>query len=193
MQKSIKILVFCLMAMGFVAGANKAHAGGGPTYEQPGYTNPTSSTQPAPMSMASPTTSAAPTPPTQPAGVVAGLATQGLFKLAGNPTVYVALDGQLHPFTSEAAFKAWGFKFKDVQVVSSLQIGSYTIGSPLGIPDGSIVKTPGTNTSYIVFGGKKNLAMPDTLVEHLGLSATNEVTISVSDLIAIPFGPAITQ
>ncbi len=123
-------------------------------------------------------------------GKVAGVSTSNVFKLENNPTVYTLTDGQLRPFTSATAFFAWGFKFDQVQTISVEKFNSFVTGAKLGIADGAIVKSA-NSPAFIVVGGKKNLAAPVGLVTRLGLSTENPVTISESELAALPNGPAI--
>lgn len=195
MQKSVKFLGF-LVVLGIsgLALAGTAKAGGGPAFEQPGYQiSPTSSNSAAPdIDGSAMTNTPSNTNQTNIKPAVAGVSTNGVFKLANNPTVYVLIDGQMHPFTSAAAFTAWGFKFSQVETISQTRFQTFVIGANLGIPDGSLVKGSGP-TTYIVFNGQKNVAAPESLINQLGLSLSNTVIVSDNDLANIPLGPAITN
>ena len=201
MQKYLKFLGF-LAAFGawFILGqtpaqASEVHAfGGGPTYEEPAnLPGAQSGVEQTPSAFAPDIDGAVSTVlgTPQPRGVVAGVQTAGVFKLAGNPTVYVLIDGQLRPFSSAAAFFAWGFTFKDIQTITLSQFAAYSVGPILGIPDGSLVKAAGGQT-YIVFAGQKNLAAPAGLLAELGLSLKHAVTVPAGDVAALPFGPAVS-
>ena len=96
-----------------------------------------------------------------------------LVKVEGSSTVYMVVNCVLRPFNTAAIFYAKGKKFKDVKIIRSLlaigrEIGhgsdyDDTIVIPLtssstpptisGLPEGSIVKIPGSSTVYMVSDG----------------------------------------
>lgn len=108
------------------------------------------------------------TPPTPTSTPPTFLRNGVLVIVAGNPTVYMVVNGTLRPFNTPAIFHARGKKFEDIIVISQAQFALLTIGKPVGqsdddniptppsltnLPDGSIVKVPGNPTVYLVSGG----------------------------------------
>ncbi len=126
--------------------------------------------------------SSTPVPTTTPPTVSCGLQNGQLVMVQGSPTVYMAVNCVLRPFTSAAIFHARGRKFSEVHdILASLfdQLGigrpvgessdddstiitppaasstpSSTLPSISGLPDGAVVKLPNDPTVYLVSGGQ---------------------------------------
>jgi hypothetical protein len=74
-----------------------------------------------------------------------------LVKFDQSPAVYIIQNGQKLPVTLQV-FLQRGFSFKNVNTLSYEELNSWTTGSFLPPPDGSLVKAAGNKTIYWVIG-----------------------------------------
>ncbi len=88
------------------------------------------------------------TPPT-----ISGLPDGSVVKVAGNPTVYIVVNGQLQAIPSLDVFRAWHKKFEDVQTITDSQLQNLTLAGVAGFPDGTLLKGSG-QTIYVVKNGQ---------------------------------------
>lgn len=77
----------------------------------------------------------------------------------GANEIYVIADGEKKHITDPVAFEALGYDWNNVVVVKSGALGFYRLRSAMKLnsvhPEGALIREEGTNTVYLVEGGKK--------------------------------------
>jgi len=77
----------------------------------------------------------------------------------GTEEVYVIADGEKKHITDPTAFAALGYSWNNVVVVRSGALGFYRLRTAMRSdsihPEGALIREEGTNTVYLVEGGKK--------------------------------------
>jgi len=118
---------------------------------------------------------------------ISGLPEGSVVKLPGSPTVYMVVNGQLQPFTSGVVFSLRGKKFGDVKTISAEQFSSLSVGSPVTLPDGSLVR--GSNqTIFVIEGGKKKGIISMDVFNKHGWSLKNVVKVSDDEIGTLEHG-----
>ena len=118
---------------------------------------------------------------------VSGLPDGSVVKLPDSPTIYMVSGGALQPFTSAITFSLRGKKFSDVKTISQEQFSQMTVGSPVSLPDGTVVKGSG-KTVFIIQNGQAQAVTSPGALSKRGKSFKDVKKISDGDLGSLPRG-----
>lgn len=118
---------------------------------------------------------------------ISGLPDGSVVKLPNDPTIYLVSGGQLQPFTSAITFNLRGKHFKDVKTISQDQFSQLTVGAPVTVPDGTVVKGSGKTVFLVSNGQLLGIPNPQVLQKH-GKSFKDIVQINDGDLQQLPHG-----
>lgn len=119
-----------------------------------------------------------------------------LLKAETNPSVYVTdLSGSMYIkrwITSPAAFEALGYKWEDIQIVSDVELSSYTEGAPISgpssHPNGTLIKVATSPDVYFLEGGQKRYITSPVAFVSNGFRWDRIVTVTDEEMAGYPGG-----
>jgi hypothetical protein len=126
-----------------------------------------------------------------PAGVIHPNGT--LIKAIDANTVYLIKNGQKCPFPSESIFKAYGYGWHEIILVSATALANYPDGPPVEIPEGSLVKSDTDPAVYIIEGSNKRHIANEQVFIGLGYSWSNIWTVPENILANYTLGYEISS
>lgn len=108
-----------------------------------------------------------------------------------NKRIYYVLSGRKRLITNTEILNA-NFQGLPIQKVDPSELDRYMEGSPMTLPDGSLIKVKGVTTVYVISDSKKLPIFSGEIFERMGYKWSNVVTVSQATLDAHQLGQTIT-
>ncbi len=106
-----------------------------------------------------------------------------LVRVVNTPSVYRIKGKEREPVPSAGVFKANGFRWENILIISQPELEFYNPGAAVPYPDGIAVRAQGEEKVYLFEGGKRYWVTTASAFRSLGLSWAKVILTNAGELI----------